>query len=491
MPEPSAPVNGQRLGAGGNRSYPLTMLSALPQLAFSTLLTLGQIVSPSAPLEEEEPPGGGIILIVIDTLNPTRLGCYGGPADTPTIDSLATAGMLYEDVWSESTVTAPSFASILTGRHLTGHGLLRNGDFVGTDLARLPEELRRKGYRTAAFVSNGEVDSGFGFYRGFELYDDRLTHPERNRSYVFERLAPETVARALDWLGIVRHKFFFVALHLNDPHGPYDPVAGWPAKRTRGKRLKMSRDNFPRGAIPAYQSLPERNKREDYLASYDAEIEQVDRALATLFSGMRSLHLTERSVVVLTADHGESLGGNALYFQHGSSLYEEQLRVPLIFSGPSLLRGRSKYPASTLDIMPTILAAAGLRLPGLDGKSLLPELTGRAGIPIEPRWRHAILSAPLRPRVDGQWTLIRAVSKEGWKLIRDRRRHRQELYDLSSDPAEARNLARRSKYREKLKELDALLTDWEVRHPIPDRWKHRWLPPAKEQMRLRALGYMD
>jgi len=459
-------------------------------LAFSTLLVLGQ-VTPQAPETEQQPLGGGIVLIVIDTLNPARLGCYGGPAATPTIDSLAASGYLYEDVWSEATVTAPAMASILTSRHLVGHGVLRNGDFIDSEVARLPQELRRKGYRTGAFVSNGELDSGFGFFRGFDLYDDQLNRVERNRPNIFERLAPDTVERALDWLGLVRHEFFFVLLHLNDPHGPYDPVAGLPAKRSTGKSLKISRDNFPRGAIPAYQALPGRRASGDYLAAYDAEIEQADRALDNFFAGLRALGVAERTVTVLTADHGESLGAQGLYFQHGSGLGEEQLRVPLIFTGPALRQGRSARAVSTLDVMPTLLAAAGIRLPGLAGVSLLRDLTGRAGVTVESRMRHATLSAPLRPRLDGQWTLIRAVSKDGWKLIRDRRRHRVQLFDLSSDPHEEHNLARRRKHRDKLEELDALIQEWEVRHPIPEKWKHSWLPPTREWARLRALGYMD
>jgi arylsulfatase A-like enzyme len=405
-------------------------------------------------------------------------------------------------VWCESPVTAPSVATILTSRPLPDHGILRNGQIFAGDAVtpgpeRLPELLARRGAFTAAFVSSAELSARNGFARGFGVYDDRVAEPERNRPFVLERRAPATVARALDWLEAARRSPFFCFVHLNDPHGPYDPPGGPPAPTGQGTLLSIAHTNFPLRALPAYQAMPRLRTTGDYLAAYDAEIAGVDGAIRALLDGLRRFGLADRTLVIVTADHGESLGAHGLHFQHGSSLCEEQIRVPLLLAGPGIAPGRHDTPATTADITPTMLAAAGVAVPGLSGRSLLPLVaTSAAGDDasgLRGRWRHAMLSAPRGTDVDGKWRFLRTVSKDGWKLVRDRERHTVELYDLEHDPAESRNLAGSTEANAlaRAQELDALLVEWEVRHRIPDAWKDDWLPPEAERRRLRALGYLD
>src|SRR5712692_10161230 len=193
-------------------------------LAAPGLVALGCARAPVA-----APSLPNVLLVTIDTLRADHLGCYGHPGlVTPVLDGLATRGVRFETAVAHVPLTAPSHASILTGRTPLGHGLRDNGGFVLPEGARsLAEDFRQAGYRTAAFVSGFPLDRRFGFDRGFETYDDHLPKGnDRRRTPYVERLADATTDAVLRWLPAPTAAGaapFFLWVHYYDPHAPYEP----------------------------------------------------------------------------------------------------------------------------------------------------------------------------------------------------------------------------------------------------------------------------
>src|SRR5712692_7602395 len=286
-----------------------------------------------------------VLLVTIDTLRADHLGCYGhGGAATPTIDALAARGVRFVTAIAHVPLTGPSHASILTGRTPLGHGFRDNGGYViPAEAKTAAEDFRQAGYRTAAFVSGFPLDRRFGFDRGFDAYDDHLPkgNDPRRTPYV-ERLADATTDAALRWLGSPvpagAPASFFLWVHYYDPHAPYEPPAAL-ADRFRA-------------------------------APYDGEIAFVDAQLARLLRGLEEKGALARTVVLVTADHGEALGEHG-EDTHGLFVYDATLRVPWIMAGPGLPSGRvAGVVARGIDVLPTLLDYAGLPMPAeIEGRS--------------------------------------------------------------------------------------------------------------------------
>lgn len=357
----------------------------------------------------------GLVLITIDTCRADRLGCYGAdrPA-TPALDGLALRGSLFEHVSAPVPLTLPSHCSVMTGLYPDRHTVRDNG------AARLPESadtlaeiLRDTGWSTAAFVSAFPLEHRFGVEQGFDLYDDDFSRPaagtgmgERtdevaSRLFYDERRATDVTDRALPWLREAARgsRPFFAWIHFFDPHAAYQAPA-------------------------RFASI--------YGAdSYEAEVAYVDEQIGRVLAELRDLH--DRVQVVVTADHGESLGQHE-EATHGLFVYESTLRVPWILAGPGIPQGkRVATPVSLVDVTPTLLDL--LDLPALadpDGESLLPLLTGGGDAP------PTVHAECLYPRIHYRWAALRSVRKGNWKYIDA---PTPELYDLAEDPDELVNLA--------------------------------------------------
>lgn len=350
-------------------------------------------------------PRPDVLLITIDTLRPDHLGCYGAvAAHTPVIDGLAASGVRFRQAAAVAPITLPSHASILTGLLPPAHGLRDNGvDALGTGAVTLAERLQRVGYDTAAFVSAIVLNRRYGLDQGFARYDDDLWAENSPELFMIrERPGERTVARAISWLQgrAADSRPYFMWLHLFDPHQPLTPP------------------EWARGISAS---------------PYDAEIAAVDRALGNLFAYLRREGRLERTLVVFTADHGESLGEHNEK-THAVFVYDATVRVPLIFSWPGRLpAGRvSDVPAHGVDIVPTMLGLLGL--PGgkeTQGVDLLP-LSRRSGV-VE---RGQYLESRVSELGFGMAPLY-GMRRGGWKYIRA---PRPELYDLRADPHELHNL---------------------------------------------------
>jgi arylsulfatase A-like enzyme/Tfp pilus assembly protein PilF len=391
-------------------------------------------------------PGLDVLLVTIDTLRADALGAYGATTGaTPLLDRLAGRGVVFRQAHAHNVVTLPSHANILSGRLPFQHGVRDNAGFrFPADTATLATMLKAAGYRTGAFVSAFTLDSRFGLDRGFDVYDDRLDGPAGPLALP-ERRAADTVAAAKRWLADGDGRPTFCWIHVYDPHAPYVPAEPFAS---------------------SYAGAPYVGE----VAATDAALEPVLRPLIEA--------ATPRTVVVVTADHGESLGEHGER-THGLFAYEATLRVPLIVFAPTVV------PAAVVDgvvghddILPTVLDALGQEVPaGLPGHSLLPFAIG-APPPASPLYFEALSAAANRG-----WAPLTGVLRGGEKYIE---LPLPEMYELAADAGEKRNLVAVRPER-----VAPLQTDLRA-FPSAEAFQARATATEDRETRdaLRALGYL-
>ncbi len=328
-----------------------------------------------------------VLLVTIDTLRADFLGCYGSSAGaSPEIDRLAAESALFERAVASASMTAPAHAAIFTSRysreHSVGHG---NGRTRLVDEPTLAEQFSRAGYRSGAFVGNMVLRRHTGLDRGFEHYDAQLTRPEASRTGVYERTADETTDRALRWLARADPRPVFLWVHYQDPHGPYLPPAAArgrtrPPTRPGEEPLPRLDDDSGFRGIPAYQVVGAEAMPSEYLQRYGDEIFFADRSVGRLLEAFDGGGAP--NVVLLTADHGESLGEHDFWFVHAFACLPELAHVPLLLRAPGIPPGGVSGVASHVDIAPTLLELAGLpALPQARGLALGPLLRERRALP--------------------------------------------------------------------------------------------------------------
>jgi choline-sulfatase len=347
-----------------------------------------------------------LMLVPLDTVRADHLGCYGDTsAETPHLDTLGGQGVRFAHASSQVPLTLPSHTTILTGLLPPHHGVRNNGNApLAAATPTLATVLAGAGYRTAAFVGAFVLDHRFGLDRGFAIYDDEIERPA-DASWLLEAQRPgdQVVDRALAWLGADDARPFFLWVHLYDAHAPYNPPSPY-RERHPGK-------------------------------PYDGAVAFADAQVGRLLAALAARGLDDRTVVAITADHGESLGEHG-ELTHGLLLYEPVLAVPLLLRAPGLAARRVDTPVSLVDLAPSLAGLLGRQLPAppggaLDGRDLSPAL--RAGR--EPA--AAELYAETRyPEVFG-WSPLFALRRRELKYIAA---PHPELYDLERDPKEARNL---------------------------------------------------
>ena len=393
-------------------------------------------------------PDQNVLLITIDTLRADALSSYGGPAQTPTLDRLASAGARFTFAHAHAVVTLPSHTSILSGLLPYEHGMRDNSGFrVRAGTPTLATRLKARGFATGAFVGGFPLTKRFGLTPGFDVYDDQM--PETRGAIEIsmpERPAVDVVGRAVSWV-VQQQAPFFGWVHVFDPHSPYHP---------------------PQDLAGAYASQP-----------YYGEVAAVDRALAPLVDRLRTLN--RPTLVIVTADHGESLGDHG-ELTHGMFAYEPTLRVPLIVAR---IDPRSSTPAAGVvvdtparhvDLVPTVLDALGLdRDASLTGSSLRGAIAGT-----DTSDRPAYFESMTYNLVRG-WAPLRGVLRERTKYID---LPLPELYDLTADPPESSNLA--ASQRDRVQVLTNLLRTFNVDPPNrPGR------ETAEAAAVLRSLGYVQ
>lgn len=349
-------------------------------------------------------PRPSFLLVTLDTTRADHLGCYGFPrAATPNLDRWAAEGVVFDSAATPVPVTLPAHASLFTGLVPNRHGVRNNGTYrLPGHIPTLASLLAAAGYDTAAAVGAAVLDRQYGLARGFARYDDRMDR--RAELEIGERDAASVTDAALAAAAALRHPFLLF-VHYFDPHAHYRP---------------------PPPFSSAFRDSP-----------YDGEIAFVDRELGRLRAGLEARGMLDGAVVVVTADHGEGLGDHG-EATHGLLLYQSTVRIPLILVGPGRLPAGTRSAAFVrlTDVLPTLLELAGVAAPeGLDGRSLLEAARsgqaadgGRTWLLLETDYGYEAYGwAPLRGLLDGRRKWVRAP--------------RPELYDLSTDPHESRNLA--------------------------------------------------
>ncbi len=413
------------------------------------LAALGWLGVPPAVAADDRTAPPNVLLITVDTLRADHLGAYGYPVPTsPRIDELARGGVRCEAVMATAPETAPATASLLTGLYQPGHRVVENRASLPADVTTLAEHLRARGYTTAGFVGNELVGDGFGFAQGFDVFEifghDETLHSDANGA-----------AMAEAWLREAPASPWHLWLHLMDPHGPYAADHEWETRTDYPEDwfgtdapLPVGRGNIGLGSIPRYQFVEGRTRLSSYVRRYDGEINFTDGQIGRLLDVVRELGMGERTLIVVTADHGESLTERTEYLQHGWFVYQTTLHVPLVISWPGTLpAGRVVAQSmSGVDLTPTLLALVGDPVSGLEGTSVRDQLLTDGVVAAD----HVALAVGARTNHPF------AVRKGRWKLVHTRGAgppvpasrvmlrpfdvaERYELYDLATDPGETTN----------------------------------------------------
>ncbi len=399
-----------------------------------------------------------LLLITIDTTRADALSCYGAKSGTtPTLDRFAEEALLFERAYSATNVTKPSHLSIMTGSRAIEHRVFNNQVLIPETVDALPLFMEREGYRTGAFVAAVQLGEETG-WRGFET----VKGPPKGKS---QRVGKEVVDETLAWLREDDDRPFFAWTHFFDPHTLYTPPKKFARRFYKGDPTEGDEPLISDAAwFDGWDYKPMQNwikgVRDPAFAKamYAAELAYTDQQIGRLFAYLEQSELTDKTVIVVTADHGEHFGEHGLYYDH-TGLYETALHIPLIVrvpGSPTALSGaRSTELVSQLDIVPTLQELFALRVGHpTAGTSLVPLImnepnafASRDSLIFESAHNHQI-----------------AMRKDKWKLIMPiELSHRflgtePELFDLSVDPGEMNNLA--SEFPEVVEQLSSELSPW-------------------------------
>jgi arylsulfatase A-like enzyme len=434
------------------------------------------------------------VLVTVDTLRADHLGFAGYPRETsPHLDALAREGTWFAHCYSTSATTGAAHVSLFTSLYPHEHGVLANKQRFPRGLPTLMRALRDRGYHAAGFVSSVVVGRKMGVQDEFDHFDDEGTTVERNRPQRPERPAAATLSAAAAHLASLPPDApFFLWVHLIDPHGPYqapenaDRFVGDAHFSRSPVLLPVASGDWVLGHIPAYQALGPRREADFYVARYDAEIRYADEALGRFFVALREQRRYDDTLIVVTADHGETLAEptHKRFFSHGTIAYDEVVRIPLVIREPR--GGQRLRPldrerlVSSLDVAPTVLELlAAPPVAGFRGRSLLGAARDRE----EPVFSLGAYGTDLLEKTIGtQFSVLRGP----WRYVVNTKDRSEELYDRRADPGETRDVAaRHPAERDALRGALAGLMSGGTRPAPPVQ-----MTPEHEQA-LRALGYVQ
>jgi arylsulfatase A-like enzyme len=386
---------------------------------------------PASPASEARPPN--VLLFLVDTLRADALGIYGNQVvETPAIDAFAREGTLFEWTFAPTSWTRPSVTTILTGLQPAIHKVERRGSVLPPGVPLLPEVLREHGYRTGFLATNPNVGSFFGYSRGFddfiELYERRERGNVTKGEFVVR--SDEVVARAKEWMQKSAEPFFLVVFVI-DPHSPYDPPA-----------------DFNRYVERSAAVAPQAPEGDERAGLYYGEVAFVDECFGKLMGFLEERAISEETLSILVADHGEEFFEHGK-IGHGKALYEESLHVPLVMRWPGKIEAgvRVASPVELVDLMGTVLDLTGVPAPAIQDGRLL----------FEPPSERPPFFASLK--LDGQRKF--AVRDYPWKLVVEGRSVK--LFDLSADPDETRDVSK--EHPERVRELQSWMRE---REPVDE-----------------------
>ena len=413
-----------------------------------------------------------VVLYVVDTVRADRLGVYGYEKPTsPRLDAFAAGAVVFENAYAQSSWTRPAMASLFTGLLPPAHRTVGRRSVLPEDVTTLAEILAANGYEGMGLVRNPNVGRAFGFAQGFTRFrsEDRErdeTMLERVRLWLDERQDA----------GVP----FFLYLHAIDPHGPYDPAPEFEQMFDAGDAPAHYRTVRYLLELNGGEAEPDEGTAEALSRLYDAEVAQNDRAFGELLDELEARGLAEDTAVIHVSDHGEEFEEHGRW-EHGVSLYEEVLRIPLVMRLPGVPAQRVEPPAQHVDVLPTLLGYLGIEALPTDGRDLLAER--RRGDDPPDVYTHLDVDGHRASSViRGRYKLVLPQSpSQGTAPM---------LFDLEADPGELDDLA--TEQPRIVERMLGLLADHDLAGDVE---------PAVEiddaqidedvRRRLRALGYVD
>ncbi len=423
------------LGAPLRRPAALSVRARLSGAETQTPAPELSLAAPDFPMPVAGRPN--VLIVSIDTLRADHLGCYGyARATSPRIDAFAQTGVLFEHAQSSAPWTLPSYGSLFTSRSPTVHragvnparaAAFRNEgdataataiDNLAAALPTLAEILRQGGWATAGFHSNPYLAGESGVDRGF------------NRWVHYKNRAAGAVDLTLEWTQRQHGAPWFAFVHIVDPHQPYTPPA--PFDRQFKDWPPEEKPEWPVQVEPVRASVPDARFRAYMVDQYDGEIAYTDAQVGRLLDELKKRGDLEHTIILLHSDHGEEFWDHGGY-EHGHTLYEEGLRVPLVLSAPGRLPAavRVAARAGLIDVLPTLIELTGLPAPsGMEGVSLVPLCHGKPSVA-----RELFAESLLYGAREGKALY---VGNEKLILIGGRL---PMLFDLAADPGEQHDLA--------------------------------------------------
>ncbi len=358
----------------------------------------------AAVLLRAQPLPPNVLFITLDTVRADHLGAYGyAKGATPSLDRLAREGVRFADATTQSPLTGPAHAALLTGQYPARYGVRDNASTpLPGDVTTAAELFKARGYRTVAFVSAFILDAQYGFAQGFDTFDAAFSKFSVADKLKARRGGAEVTDAALKWLATKSDRPFFAWVHLYDAHAPYDAPAAYRAR---------------------FRTAP-----------YDAAVSFVDSSVGRLVAALELNGTLDRTIVCVVADHGEALGDHG-EAEHGMFLYEPVLHVPWLLRLPGRLHagGAVSEQVRAIDVLPTIAELAGVGpVPKADGESVVPLINGGARRDPPPSYAETYY-----PKLHFGWSDLKSVRVGAWKYIDA---PRAELYDMTRDRAERQNL---------------------------------------------------
>ncbi|MGB3729698.1 MAG: sulfatase-like hydrolase/transferase [Thermodesulfobacteriota bacterium] len=415
------------------------------------------------------PDTPNVILITIDTLRADRLSSYGYQRNTsPNIDSLAEKGILFENAYSQSSWTYPSMASMHTALYPVHFGLMKFENRISDKSLTIAEHLKNNFYATFAVVSNIVASEIFGFGQGFDKFEDTYT------SKADVTTSKITTEKAIEYIEKNKNNSFFVWIHYMDPHGDY---------------LDHEEFNYAstyQGTIPSKVSTVYLNRNKDTLSTddldyvnnlYDEEISYTDKYIGKLLDSLNDLEIDDNTIIILTSDHGEELMERDR-FGHGTTLYQEVIRVPLIVYNPLEPKLYGKRVTNNVEvryIAKTILDLTNTNSVSVDGYNLY-EYDNK-------NFFNGIVYSELLAQK-------KSIYLNEWKLLTDKEPNSYELYNLKQDPLERNNQFNSNSLD--IVELRDLLGAKLSNHENLQQTEVDKLILGKEDIeKLKALGYLQ
>lgn len=404
-----------------------------------------------------------IILITIDSLRADHLSCMGYPRKTtPQIDEIAKHGILFTNAISNGSNTPTSFRPMLTSTPLS---MYDDDRYLSKYRTTIQEVLKRKGYSTAAFHSNPYLSGILGYDRGFDSFNEILSLDKDalftglkakgigsiiqtilfkseilkfrlNKLYKFSKGEPFARANtlnnmAISWLKEHPEKSY-IWLHYMDVHTPYVPEKKYlklfsPSSSNIVKNLKLYL-KIKKNMVKNSSDKMTAEDQDLLIDSYDAEIRSADTELGLFLDDLRKMNILNKTLIIITADHGEEFFEHGFFGHANEHLYDELIRVPLIIYAPGIGENiKITEQVELLSIAPTITDVIGLeRRNEFMGKSLIPIIKGTDR-------GEGIISESCRTKI--------SYREPEWKFILDTQRTEREIYNLKDDPKEKNNIA--------------------------------------------------